>query len=235
LGSTAIANANVSASPDGAASTAPLISGSDHSGHVGMSADQVAPPLSLDPVKQLLEPTPSQAATGSGSTSVASPAITGPTLGPILGGLPDVALLGARPSDGGIAPVHPNGDAKPTALDTLASVAPMIKAAAADAALIPSMVESGAKGILLSAHDGTVASGGAVGLPGPKLGPNGAPIIPAPSITPDVLAARDQLASAIATANPTDAAMTTSPAQAAPAPLVPTLGADTHTLHMHGS
>jgi hypothetical protein len=234
LGSTAIANANVSASPDGAASTAPLISGSDHSGHVGMSADQVAPPLSLDPVKQLLEPTPSQAATGSGSTSVASPAITGPTLGPILGGLPDVALLGARPSDGGIAPVHPDGDAKPKALDTLASVAPMTKAAAADAASIPSMVESGANAILLSAHDGTVAAGGAVGVPGPKQGASGAPIIPAPSITPDVLATRDQLASAIATANPTAAAMTTSPAQAAPAPLVPTLGADTHTLHMHG-
>ena len=175
-----------------------------------------------------------QAATGSGSTSAASTAIPGPTLGPMLGGLPDVALLGARPSDGGIAPVHSDGDAKPKTLDTLASVAPMTKAAVADAASIPSMVESGTKAILLSAHDGTVAPGGAVGLPGPKLGAGGAPIISAPSITPDVLAARDQLASAIATANPTAAAITTSPAHAAPAPLVPTLGADTHTLHMHG-
>ena len=60
LGLTAIANTSVSASPDGAASTAPLISGGDHSGHVGISADQVAPPLSLDPAKQLLEPTPNR-------------------------------------------------------------------------------------------------------------------------------------------------------------------------------
>ena len=97
------------------------------------------------------------------------------------------------------------------------------------------MIETGAKAIRSPAHYGTVAAAGVAGLPAPKPAVAGTPSTAAPSIAPDLLAARDQLASAIATANPMAAAITTSPTHGAPASLlVPTLGADTHTLHMHG-
>ena len=146
----------------------------------------------------------------------------------------DAALAGALPKDSGIAPGHPDGAAEPKTPDAVSAVAPTIKAAAADPPSIPSSVEAGAKAILFAAHEGTVAAGGVAGLPTAKPVIAGAPAISAPSITPDLLAARDQLVSAIAAANPTAAAITTPPTQAVSAPLVPTLGADTHTLHMHG-
>ena len=232
---TAIGNAGVAALPDGAASTTPSGFDSDHVSQLGTSADQSVSPPSLDPVKQLLGPTQTEVATDSGSTSPPSTANPGPTLGPIIDAPLDLASMGAPPSDGSITPVHPlDASAKPKTSDPLPAAAPTTKATAADSPSVASMIETGAKAILLSAHDGTVAAGGAAGLPAPKPAVIGAPAMAAPSITPDVLAARDQLASAIATANPAPAAITTLPTQAAPVPLVPTLGADTHTLHMHG-
>ena len=197
------------------------------------SSDQPTSAPILDPVKQLLGSTQTQAATGSGSTSAVSPAALGPPLGPMLDGPLDVGSVGAPPGDGGITTVHADaGERK--ASDSSPAAAPTTKSAPPDSASIASMVESGAKAILLSAHDASTAAGNVAGAPAPKSGVVGAPIIAAPSITPDVLVARDQLASAIATANPAAAAITSSPTQGAPAPLVPTLGADTHTLHMHG-
>jgi hypothetical protein len=143
-------------------------------------------------------------------------------------------LADAPPSGGVVTSVNPDASAEAKASESSPAVAPIIEAAVASPASIASMVETGAKAILLSAHDGSAAAGSAAGPPASKAGVVGAPAIASPGITPDVLVARDQLASAIATATPTAAAITTSPTHDAPAPLVPTLGADTHTLHMQG-
>src|SRR5262249_17941064 len=109
------------------------------------------------------------------------------------------------------------------------------EATPANAGSVASLVESGAKAILLATHDKSAADSGA-GQPLAAAKPDAAnaPMIAAPSITPELLSARDQLASAIATASPAAAAITTSPAQATPGAVIPTLGTDTHALHSHG-
>jgi hypothetical protein len=103
---------------------------------------------------------------------------------------------------------------------------------------IDSLVESGSKAILLASDSSTDPNGvtasaadfAATARPNHAL--NGGHDQPA--FAPEVLGARDRLASAIATAGPESAAITTLPPPHAIDAAIPTLGGAAHPAHQHG-
>jgi len=108
--------------------------------------------------------------------------------------------------------------------DSATAVAPPADAAAPS---LGPLIESGARAILLQSDAAPSAAN-------PRLDArprHGVTADGAPAFAPDILSARDQLASAIATASPETAGLTTlTPAHSADI-RVPTLGADIHAMH----
>ena len=101
------------------------------------------------------------------------------------------------------------------------------------------LVESGTKAILLATDESPNRVGPHASAADFALGAAPSQIHAATHATaafsPDVLGARDQLASAIATATPEAAAMTTLPQSQITGAFIPTLGGDMHALQKHAA
>lgn len=112
--------------------------------------------------------------------------------------------------------------------DSATAVAPPADAAAPS---LGPLIESGARAILLQSDAApSAASPRPDARPGHGVTGDGAPAF-TPAFAPHILSARDQLASAMATATPETAGLTTlTPAHSADIH-VPTLGADVHAMH----
>jgi hypothetical protein len=112
----------------------------------------------------------------------------------------------------------------------------------ADASATPpsigTLIESGTKSILLATDASPTTPGPWTSAAAPPMpvqrgrADHGGDVTP--NFAPDVLAARDQLASAIATASPQTAAITTLPPVHTVGVPLPTLGGDVHAGHGHG-
>lgn len=96
------------------------------------------------------------------------------------------------------------------------------------------LVEAGAKAILLATDESPSRIGHASAA---DFAPGAAPSHShtTEAFSPTVLGARDQLASAIATATPEAAAITTLPPPQAASAAIPTLGSDMHALQKHAA
>lgn len=101
------------------------------------------------------------------------------------------------------------------------------------------LVESGAKAILLATDESSSRNGPHASVADLPLGSASSQVHSAAhtaaAFSPGVLGARDQLASAIATATPEAAAMTTLPTSQTIAAAIPTLGSDVHALQKHAA
>jgi hypothetical protein len=112
----------------------------------------------------------------------------------------------------------------------------------ADASAAPpsigTLIESGTKSILLATDASPTTPGPWTSAAAPAMpvqrgnADHGGDVTP--NFAPEVLTARDQLASAIATASPQAAAITTLPPVHTVGVALPTLGGDVHAAHGHG-
>jgi hypothetical protein len=223
----------------------------DHDGHAlnSLSGPSLAPvfdvtnsataprdssPLSL--LTSLSDAAPEHGAAAAGQTTfLGSPETRSTTSAAAMTAETTSAPAGASAPAGVNAPAH-SGNATQDVTGNATTLDAANKPAPANPGSIASLVESGTKAILLASPDRSAgdAGAGASLLAAARTGGASGPVIAAPSFTPELLSARDQLASAIATASPAAAAITTLPAQATPAATITTLGADTHALHSHG-
>jgi hypothetical protein len=151
-------------------------------------------------------------------------------------GAPEPANDAGHVSDAGQVSADHN---KAASSGTLASDDAAIDQTQASPPSSGALVEAGAKAILLATDESPSRIGPHASAADFVSGaaPNQAHSTAQPNVafSPAILGARDQLASAIATATPEDAAITTLPPPQVAGGAIPTLGADMHALQKHAA
>jgi len=232
------------------------------SSHTQHADHRISPTLDILPLDNIVDPAPRHNSTGEdsgrpahGSHDRSDPILSLPTSGHADAGHPnaahpdattalaDVLKIDGASDDAGHGVGANHNDTASSGTAKLASDDATSHDAAIhqDSMTPPStgaLVESGTKAILLATDDspnriGPHASAADFAISAPSHVHAAAHATAA--FNPGVLGARDQLASAIATATPETAAMTTLPSSQITGAAIPTLGGDVHALQKHAA